>query len=106
LIGESSGFWIGRLQRALPVPVGEIPDDRIRFPQNEIAVYEGRHQPGRIHRQIGGRIVAAEFQPQIDSFVSQTEFADCPHDFLDVRRVFAAPNFEHDPSPTIIPALQ
>ena len=38
----------------------------------------------------------AEMQPSVDALVRHAQLGAGPHDFLDVGRIFAAPEFQHD----------
>ena len=63
----------------------EIAQDGVRFPNRGIAVLNDGHPAMGIHRQERGRIEPAEFAAGIDMLVIEREFADQPHDLLDVE---------------------
>ena len=81
-------------RRSLPVGEHEVAHDRIRFPEHEIAVHQGRHPPVGIHREVVGLVIAAERHAGVDALVGEVEFAQAPQHFLHVDRIGPAPNRE------------
>jgi hypothetical protein len=95
LIGDRAlGLAVGQ-QAALAVAPAEIPHDRVRFPENEALVVDGRDQPIGIHRQIVRPIEAAERPAHVVAAMGQAQLADRPHDGDHVARVASAPDFQH-----------
>ena len=56
-------------ERAGTVFRRQIAHDRVRFPEDEIVLFERRHEAIRIHRQISGLVVLAERAADIDALV-------------------------------------
>ena len=98
--GAGAGAQILGLERAGAVFRGEIAHDRVRFPEDEIILFERGHEPVGIHRQIGGLVVLAEWPADIDPLIRDAELADGPHHLLHVDRGIPPPDFEHGCFPT------
>ena len=64
---------------------GEIAQAGVGLPQDEAVILDRRHQPVRVHREIGGVLLGAPVR-KVDVLVRHTEFVDAPHHFLDVGR--------------------
>ena len=57
----------------------------------------------RIHRDKLGRVEAAVFVADVVAAIGEREFADAPHQRLDVRRRLAAPDGQHSAvSPVVV----
>ena len=57
----------------------------MRFPDDGVAIPDHGTAAMRVHRQKGRRIEPAGRAAGVDMFMRQIEFADQPHDFLDVE---------------------
>src|SRR5262249_32564135 len=67
----------------------------VRFPWQEVVLFERRHQAVGVHGEIGGLLVLAEGAADVDALVRQLELADRPHHLLHVDRGIASPDLDH-----------
>src|SRR5665213_1019711 len=94
---------LGRIEgRAAASRVAQIAADRVRFPDDEIAVLYRRHQPVWIHRPVARLIVAADLAADIEAIEIDAEIGADPQHLLHVGRVRPSPDFQHSPAPAKI----
>ena len=63
----------------------EITKDGVGFPHRGIAIPDDGNAAVRVHRQESRRIEPAKRTAGVNLLVREFEFADQPHDFLDVE---------------------
>ena len=70
----------------------EVAQDRVAFPENEIAFDQCRNATIRVHFEIMRLIVVAEGHAGIDPFDSKIKFVRAPQHLLHIDRIGTAPN--------------
>ncbi|KGS20454.1 hypothetical protein X941_5805 [Burkholderia pseudomallei MSHR5569] len=107
LVDACPRMGLDGIQVRTAVPVRQIADDRVRFPEHEVAVHEHRHEAIRIQREEFGRLSRPESRPPIFALVCELQFRARPQHLADVDRRRLAEQFQHDESPrsTITPTI-
>ncbi|KGD43639.1 hypothetical protein DO72_5833 [Burkholderia pseudomallei] len=99
LVDARPRMGLDGIQVRAAVPVRQIADDRVRFPEHEVAVHEHRHEAIRIQREEFGRLSRPESRPPIFALVCELQFRARPQHLADVDRRRLAEQFQHDESP-------
>ena len=88
----------------LPAAVAgrEIAHAGVELPDHDAVVLDRRDPAVGVQRAIGVGVEAAEGAARVDPLMRQTELPHGPHHLLDVDRVGATPDPEHDLSPSPI----
>jgi hypothetical protein len=73
----------------------EIARDRVRFPEHEPVVFDGRHKAVRIELAVFRRVHDTVLHAGIDALAAQTELLDAPERLLHVHRIRPAPQLQH-----------
>ena len=87
-----------RVLRVKPLAVAgrrEIAADRVRFPHDEVAVDDGRHQAVGVELEIFGILIAAERPSPIGALISDVELGAAPQHLLHVGGARASPDLQH-----------
>src|SRR4051812_30307631 len=73
----------------------QVAQDRMRLPNNHAIVVDDRDLAVRVHGAKLRRVQAAELPACLDVPVHELQFADQPHDFLQIERALSTPDREH-----------
>src|SRR4051812_9185176 len=73
----------------------QVAQDRMRLPNNHAVVVDDRDLAVRVHGAKLRRVQPAELPARLDVPVHELQFADQPHDFLQIERALSTPDREH-----------